>query len=159
MIKSCAVCGKEFEAGKLFKKYCSQECAAQALKEQNQESARRCYERKREAKLKLPKRIKHCEHCGKEFEPYNSTQNFCSSECWHAEHRAKPKLPTKSTTVPIVIKPGQDALALRRIDGRESVCMWCENPVADPRQHFCSDDCLLKFCAKKFSSLSERGLQ
>ncbi len=43
--------------------------------------------------------------------------------------------------------------------GGESICMWCEKPITDLHQHFCSDDCITQFYAQKFSSLAERGFQ
>ena len=101
--------------------------------------------------------LKHCEHCGKEFEPRCYHQKFCSHECQYAKKVIKMKMRSKKfIKAQLGITAEPDALAIRRLDG-ESICMWCESPVDAPRQHFCSDDCIAQFYEQKFSSLEERG--
>lgn len=104
--------------------------------------------------------IAKCEVCGKAFEALKSNQKYCSQECYREAGRERAKAyyyKFLSKEPPTEVE--KDTLALRRIDGRESICMWCEKPVADPQQHFCSDECLLQFYEKIFGSLQERGLQ
>ena len=102
---------------------------------------------------------RHCEHCGKEFEPRLYNQKFCSPECQYAKKIIKMKMRSKKILkAQLGISDEPDKIALRRLDGGESICMWCERPVTDPHQHFCSDDCIVQFYAQKFSSLEERGL-
>ena len=101
---------------------------------------------------------RHCEHCGKEFEPRRYNQKFCSYECKLAKASLKLKMRSKKfLKAQLEITAEPNALAIRRLDG-ESICMWCERPVTAPHQHFCSDDCIVQFYAQKFSSLEERGL-
>lgn len=101
---------------------------------------------------------KHCEHCGKEFEPRRPHQKYCSYECKRANYCLRLKMRSKKfRKAQLEITAESNSLALRRLDG-ESICMWCERPVTDPHQHFCSDDCIVQFYAQKFSSLEERGL-
>lgn len=112
--------------------------------------------------------IKHCETCGKEFESRVHNAKFCS-ECrveayrkrkreegkrYYARHKKKERARARGNAkpLPFVITPEMDVLALRRLDGGESICMWCEKPVQDQRQHFCSDDCANSFYSKVFNS-------
>ena len=103
--------------------------------------------------------LKHCEHCGKEFEPGRHNQKFCSPGCQHAKQSLKNRMHTKKfLKAQLKLTDTSDVLALRRLDGGKSICMWCARPVTDPHQHFCSDDCITQFYAQKFSSLAERCL-
>lgn len=154
MPKHCELCGKEFETSRSHAKFCSQKCKAKAWKEQKKESRRRS-----------PKLIKHCKVCGKEFEPRSNSAKYCPdcrAEAYKEinnaagrrfrgrKRQSKPK--SKQKPLPFAITPEMNVLALRRLDGNESICMWCEKPMGDPRQHFCSDKCLLSFYAKIFNS-------
>ena len=104
--------------------------------------------------------IKNCEVCGKAFEALQKKKKYCSQECYKEASRERVKqgyYRFLHKEPPADVE--KDALALRRLDGGESICMWCEKPVADPHQHFCSDGCLLQFYEKIFGSLQGRGLQ
>ena len=66
MTNICTVCGKEFEAIKSTKKYCSDACMYQARKQRNQE-------RKITGISGLKE--KKCPICGKTFTPKNAAAN------------------------------------------------------------------------------------
>lgn len=67
-ICKCKVCGKDFECTHR-RKYCDDECRQKARRSQ-----RKIY--------KVPKVIKECEWCGKEFESSNDYRiKFCSTDC------------------------------------------------------------------------------
>lgn len=74
MTNICTVCGKEFEAIKSTKKYCSDTCMYQARKQRNQE-------RKITGTSGLKE--KKCPICGKTFIPKNAAANqrSCCYDC------------------------------------------------------------------------------
>ena len=82
MIRSCAICGKEFDA-KTRGKYCSQDCADEARRIRNRD-------RWRAANPGWDKAInKVCEWCGKEFTVPARNAHIarrCSDECTQAQY-------------------------------------------------------------------------
>ena len=79
MINKCVICGKEFEAKKSTKKYCSQDCA---------NTARRIrYAKRQSEKSALPKinnmAFKECLLCGQLFQPKTPAANLrqCCYDC------------------------------------------------------------------------------
>lgn len=80
MINTCVICGKEFEAIKSTKKYCSQACTNEARKI-------RYHERKKDP-IPLEQRANNCPEkeciiCGKKFKPKNAAANqrMCCYDC------------------------------------------------------------------------------
>lgn len=79
MINTCVVCGKEFEAKKTTKKYCSQECINKMRRikyAQNQTQ--------KNLSLKINNMpFKKCLLCGKDFQPKTPSANLrqCCYEC------------------------------------------------------------------------------
>lgn len=80
MINTCIICGKEFEAIKSTKKYCSQECMNEARKI-------RYHERKKDP-IPLEQRANNCPEkecllCGKLFKPKTAAANqrSCCYDC------------------------------------------------------------------------------
>ena len=76
MIVKCIVCGKEFEAQKSTKKYCSKDCV-------NAMRRNKWANREKEEKIKklMPEKI--CPICGKTFRPKNASANqrTCCYNC------------------------------------------------------------------------------
>lgn len=76
MIVKCIVCGKEFEAQKSTKKYCSKDCV-------NAMRRNKWANREKEEKIKklMPEKI--CPICGKAFRPKNASANqrTCCYDC------------------------------------------------------------------------------
>lgn len=79
MINICVVCGKEFEAIKSTKKYCSKDCENRMRREK--------YAAKQLLKKDLPKEnhmaFKNCLLCGKSFQPKSpaANQRQCCYDC------------------------------------------------------------------------------
>ena len=82
MINICTVCGKEFEAKKSTKKYCSDIC---------QYKARQIREKQKKELIKqgIDPNIKKCLICGKEFKPKdkNANQRSCCYDCMPEGHQ------------------------------------------------------------------------
>jgi len=72
IVKTCPVCGENFNATYENRKYCSQNCRKQKVKENSRE-------RYREIHGKLE--TKQCAHCGEAFLPKNGNQIYCSYKC------------------------------------------------------------------------------
>ena len=68
MILKCIICGKEFEAQRSTKKYCSQDCANAARRI-------RWANRPRQEKVEKLMPEKQCQLCGATFRPKNSAAN------------------------------------------------------------------------------------
>ncbi len=110
--------------------------------------------------------IKFCVRCGKKFETDKPNEKYCSAACRHfkwlmlhngefaATHWRDNIYKQIAKNNPAPVDPREPAL--RRLNG-EFVCMWCEQPVAVPRLHFCSEECLVNFYARIFASMAERG--
>jgi hypothetical protein len=80
MINTCVICGKEFEAIKSTKKYCSQEC--------NNKARRIRYQENKKEPKPLEERVnncptKKCVICGQEFKPKTAAANqrMCCYDC------------------------------------------------------------------------------
>ena len=73
MLVKCIVCGKEFEAQKSTKKYCSSSCMNAARRKRYTESKQ----------IDLKNKEKRCLICGKPFTPKTSSANLrtCCYEC------------------------------------------------------------------------------
>ena len=80
MVNTCIICGKEFEAIKSTKKYCSQEC--------NNKARRIRYQENKKEPKPLEERAnncptKKCVICGQEFKPKTAAANqrMCCYDC------------------------------------------------------------------------------
>lgn len=91
MKKKCEICGKDFEAGHVRAKYCSDECKRiQRRKwsrkwyyshlEKARADGRRTY-RRRKKKHPSPVYERNCLMCGEPFSTTRSTQKYCCSKC------------------------------------------------------------------------------
>lgn len=85
MMKTCPICGKEFESGKNAQKYCSAACRKKAASYRFQEKH---------------KRIGVCAWCGKEFETRSANRLYCSEKCGYLARQQKQK-ETKKNQPPI----------------------------------------------------------
>lgn len=74
MIKTCPICGKEFESGKNAQKYCSTACRRKAASYRFREKH---------------KRIGVCVWCGKEFETRAANRLYCSEKCGYLARQQK----------------------------------------------------------------------
>ena len=79
MIKQCAYCGKEFDAGQTVRKYCSEQCSYIARLDRKKEN----YQRRKQGQNWQQSVIKQCPVCNKTFEvsQRQKTRIYCSSEC------------------------------------------------------------------------------
>lgn len=80
MLIKCIVCGKEFEAQRSTRKYCSQECINALRRMKYKEQKQQPSQIKNQPYL-MP--IKHCLICGKEFRPKTPAANArqCCYDC------------------------------------------------------------------------------
>lgn len=85
--RPCKWCGKLFDGRNGHQKYCSDDCALKAKREQKEESRKRRIEQMRaEGTL-----VKTCKVCGKKFESVRSDRRFCSPECGEKGRRKDPE--------------------------------------------------------------------
>ena len=79
--KKCGICSKPFVATGV-KKYCSEECSANALVQYRQ----RISEAARRIRQEQPREKARCRECGEVFEKQRWNQNFCGTECSKAAY-------------------------------------------------------------------------
>ena len=75
IVRTCKVCGKEFEAERVTQCTCSDACRARNKRENN---------RRLEAAHRAPRATLVCAYCGKTFPRVSSTSKYCSVECRRA---------------------------------------------------------------------------
>lgn len=82
MILQCTVCGKDMEAQKSTKKYCSRECEQLGRKIRNKQKAELLAQG-------IDPNIKQCLICGKDFKPKdkNANQRTCCYSCMPEGHQ------------------------------------------------------------------------
>lgn len=131
MIKTCVICGKEFDA-RNSAITCSPECSI--------ELAKRNKKRQREAKY--PMMIKVCVTCGKEFQTRSNHKINCSPEC-SKQYQGNFKIAGRKSS--IVIKTVTQ-LAPTKPTGK-NVCQCCGKHFtpAYPTEKFCSNRCRFQF--------------
>lgn len=81
-MKTCLICGAEFETRRKDRRFCSRKC--KSVFDNQLRDQRNC-----EAKLAAKPLIKKCPFCGVEFEPVRSTQVYCSKRCYSAARRIR----------------------------------------------------------------------
>ena len=127
VVAECAICGKPFQKAHVNQKYCSSECAKEAV---------RIRRRKPPTKVGLPTT---CEICGEVFIRKSPNSKYCSSACkeaalksWQEQYRAE--------------NPHYDRDRWRKIRGTKEhhkICVICGVPFATvrPQQKACSEEC------------------
>ena len=138
MIRSCAICGKEFDA-KTRGKYCSPECGKQGTKT-------------RDASRRGTDIIKDCPICGERFEigKNGARTKYCSEECFKEYRRINNRDRWRAAN------PGWDK-------GTSKVCEHCGNSFIDKSNskhaRFCSNECAQAQYTREirgFGSLEDR---
>lgn len=122
MIKTCTVCGKEFEAKDGRMLTCSVEC--------KKERARRMYAK--------PKREAVCPNCGKTFQTAKDYQIYCSVDCQRFAHNERNKVRQK-----LLYEPRPKKKKVKPPKVPEIVaCAYCGKEF---EKHYgaiyCSDEC------------------
>jgi len=151
MVKTCEICGKEFETGYSFKKYCSKKCRRLSL------NARQNLKRQRAAKVE----IHTCQNCGKQFETANKQKVYCSPKCVHQYCYRKKTVTKVEKPVEKIKKPVAEPI--------KKICPICgvEFLTRNKGQKYCSKNCTSQAswqdktfkkicvqCGKEFNSLS-----
>lgn len=90
MIKTCPICGKEFEPRRCSQKYCSPAC----YDEENHRRARARY-------VPVKNESRTCPVCGKEFVSHNRNQKYCSDACRCRVYRLSKRAPRPIRTCPV----------------------------------------------------------
>lgn len=81
--RTCPICGKTFKFNNKHRKFCSDACRSERIKQINREVGA-----KREARDKIiraqkaKERIYICKTCGKNFHPDHALCKYCSKECF-----------------------------------------------------------------------------
>lgn len=115
IVKTCPVCGENFNVTYENRKYCSQNCRKQKVKENSRERYRAC-------QRKLEK--KECAYCGNEFFPTNTSQIYCSPDCKRFAYNERSR-----KTEGVYITPRQ--------------CKWCNTlfQSEDKEKKYCCKQC------------------
>lgn len=122
MIKTCVICGKEFEARDRRMLTCSVEC--------KKERIRRKYTK--------PKREAVCQNCGKTFETTRNDKIYCSTECCNIAHNEQNKARQKLHYQPRPRKKKPKKVKLPKI----IECAYCGKEFETHHGAiYCSDEC------------------
>lgn len=122
MIKTCEICGKEFDAKDRRMLTCSEEC--------KKERIRRKYAK--------PKREAVCPNCGKEFQTARDYQIYCSPKCCNIAHNERNKARQKLHYQPRPRKTKPKKIKLPKI----IECAYCGKEFETHHGAiYCSDEC------------------
>ncbi len=130
MIKTCAICGKEFETANNRQIYCGPECSWEGRRA----VGRSYYQRKKEGKE--PEATKTCPICGKTFEVdrYRISRRYCSDECSLIGKRAQEKAYRERNKQ--AKKPPEPKTC--------PVCGTTFTPASNKGRKYCSPECYRK---------------
>ena len=134
MLKTCEICGKEFEPKSNNKqKYCSRACFNESRKE---------YDALYRAVVlgQKPCEKKVCPHCGKEFMQTHGSQKFCSKKCKQDFHNAKNNAKKYKRHLQLTPLPKEKP---KEKPVQKKVCVWCgeEFETTKSSKTCCSPEC------------------